>query len=163
MANIQKLFLLLTIIGPLHMAEQLMTSIEEFYLIRGSLSTYYSWFDPAAADSATVILITVVWTICSVMFYALLREGLPRLLVVGLFGFFAATEVHHIVEAVAKRGYDAGVITCIPYSVVGVLMLAAVWHELQRLRLSQPRRASQRFGRVARAQAGTLTVCLPCE
>jgi hypothetical protein len=34
MARIRSLFLLLTIVGPLHMAEQLATDIEEFHMIR---------------------------------------------------------------------------------------------------------------------------------
>jgi hypothetical protein len=29
--------------------------------VRTRRSRYYAWFDPAAADSATVVLITVIW------------------------------------------------------------------------------------------------------
>jgi hypothetical protein len=136
MTRIQKLFLLLTIIGPLHMAEQLMTSIEEFYSIQRLLAGYYRWFDPASADHATVMLITFVWTMCSLMFYALLREGTPRLIVLGVFGLFGAQEVHHVIESVAKGGYDAGVITCIPYAAVGLLLLESVRREFTRKRYS---------------------------
>ncbi len=74
MTQINRLFLLLVIVGPLHMAEQLLTSIEEFYSIRSVLASYYAWFAPASADAATVILITVVWTTCSLMFYARANE-----------------------------------------------------------------------------------------
>ncbi len=56
MTRINRLFLLLVIVGPLHMAEQLLTSIEESNL----LASYYAWLAPASADAATVILITVV-------------------------------------------------------------------------------------------------------
>jgi hypothetical protein len=136
MARIQKLFLLLTVIGPLHMAEQLMTSIEEFYSIQRLVAGYYGWFDPASADHATVMLITLVWTMCSLMFYALLREGTPRLMVLATFGLFGAQEVHHVIEAFAEGGYDPGVITCIPYAAVGLLLLESVWREFKRERKS---------------------------
>ncbi len=132
MTRINRLFLLLVIVGPLHMAEQLLTSIEEFYSIRSLLASYYAWFAPASADAATVILITVVWTTCSLMFYALLVGGTARLTVLALFGLFGASEAHHVIEALAKGGYDAGLITCIPYAVLGSLLVVAVWREFRR-------------------------------
>jgi hypothetical protein len=134
MSRIQKLFLLLIVIGPLHMAEQLVTSIEEFYAIQRFFAGYYAWFPPTAADHASVILITIVWTICSVLLYAVLREGTPRLVVMGILGVFGAMEAHHVVQAVANGGYDPGVITCIPYSIVGYLLVQSVWREFQRSR-----------------------------
>lgn len=132
MTQINRLFLLLVIVGPVHMAEQLLTSIEEFYSIQRLLASYYAWFAPASADAATVILITVVWTTCSLMFYALLVGGRARLIVLAVFGLFGAQEVHHVVEAVTKGGYDAGLITCIPYAVLGSLLVVAVWREFRR-------------------------------
>jgi hypothetical protein len=131
MARIQKLFLLLTIIGPIHMGEQLLTGIDEFYSIRRLVGSYYSWFDPAAADHATVALVTMIWTTCSLMFYALLREGTPRLLVLGSFGLFGALELHHIIESIEKGAYDPGAVTCVPYAIVGGLLVAAVWREFR--------------------------------
>ena len=132
MPRIRTLFLLLTIIGPLHMGEQLLTSIDEFYAIRELFAGYYAWFDPSAADQASVILITVIWTLVSVLFYSLLHDGPVRLIVPAIFGVFAATEVHHVLEAIQKGGYDPGVITCVPYAVVGALLVAAVWREFRR-------------------------------
>jgi hypothetical protein len=133
MARIRSLFLLLTVVGPLHMIEQLLTDIEEFHGIRQMMATtYYSWFDPAAADWATVVLVTIVWTFVSVLFYALLHDGRARLIVPGLLGFFGATEIHHVVEALRKGGYDPGVVTCVPYAILGALLVAAVWRELKR-------------------------------
>src|SRR6187397_139288 len=120
MSRIQNLFLLLIVIGPLHMGEQLLTGIEEFHSIQRLFAGYYAWFPPATADHASVILITIIWTICSVLLYAVLREGTPRLAVMGMLGVFGAMEVHHVVQAFANGGYDAGVITCIPYAIVGV-------------------------------------------
>jgi hypothetical protein len=132
MSQIRKLFLLLVVIGPLHMAEQLLTSIEEFYSIRRLLDGYYAWFDPGSADWATVVLITITWTIGSLLMYALLLEGRARRIVLGVFGLLGIQELHHVAESVAKGGYDAGVVTCVPYAVVGALLLAAVWREARR-------------------------------
>ena len=133
-----RLFLLLVVIGPLHMIEQMLTSIEEFHWIRSQMDGYYSWFSPAAADLATVILITVVWTKVSLLLYALLVGGTARLFVLALFGLFAVSEIHHVVEALSRGGYDAGVITCIPYAAVGCLLVAAVWREFRRGMAAQP-------------------------
>jgi hypothetical protein len=132
MTRIEKLFLLLTIVGPLHMAEQLMTSIEEFYMLRQQLGSYYAWFGTASTDAATVILITVVWTLCSLLFYAVLIGGTPRLVVLALFGAFGAQEVHHVFESLMKGGYDPGVITCVPYAIAGNLLITAVYQEFRR-------------------------------
>lgn len=156
MASVRKLFLLLTLIGPLHMGEQLLTGLEEFHAIRGALAKYYAWFDPAAADRATVILITVVWTACSLMLYSLLQDGAVRLVVPGLLGFFAVTELHHVVEALAKAGYDPGLVTCVPYAVFGALLVRAAWRELPRRRsatASAPRPSSSEASPAGRSLA----------
>jgi hypothetical protein len=131
MPRIRTLFLLLTVIGPMHMAEQLLTDIEEFHMIRRSLASYYALFDPAAADWATVVLVTIVWTAVSLLFYSLLHDGWPRLVVPGVLGVFGVTEIHHVVEALRKGGYDAGVVTCVPYAAAGAWLVAAVWRELR--------------------------------
>jgi hypothetical protein len=131
MTHIRTLFLWLTVIGPLHMAEQMLTSIDEFYAIRGVIAQYHGLFDPSAADRASVLLITIVWTIVSILFYALLKEGTPRLLVLGMFGVFGASEIHHLVESLIKGAYDPGVITCVPYAAVGCLLVAAVAREFK--------------------------------
>ena len=133
MERINRLFLLLVVIGPLHMIEQMLTSIEEFHLIRSQVESYYAWFAPASADLASVILITVVWTTVSLMFYALLVGGTAKLVVLAVFGLFSANEAHHVAEALAKGGYDAGLITCIPYAAVGALLTAEVWREFRRV------------------------------
>jgi uncharacterized membrane protein YeaQ/YmgE (transglycosylase-associated protein family) len=131
MTHIRTLFLLLTVIGPLHMAEQILTRIDEFYAIRALLPQYYALFDPSWADQASVLLITIVWTVVSIMFYALLTEGMPRLLVLGLFGAFAASEIHHVFESLAKGAYDPGVIMSVPYAIVGGLLIHAVAREFK--------------------------------
>jgi hypothetical protein len=145
MDRLNRLFLLLVVVGPLHMIEQMLTSIEEFYWIRGHVEGYYAWFAPASADLATVILITVIWTKVSLLFYALLVGGAGKLIVLALFGLFGVSEAHHVIEALAKGGYDAGVITCIPYALVGCVLVAEVWREFRQgepLERADPRGAA---------------------
>ena len=62
----------------------------------------------------------------------MLREGPPRLVVMCVLGAFGAQELHHVVESLADGGYDPGVITCIPYAIVGCLLVQSVWREFQR-------------------------------
>jgi hypothetical protein len=131
MQQIQKLWLWLTIIGPLHMTEQLMMGIDEYFSIKDLMGGYYAWFAPTDTDWATVVFITIVWTFISVLFYGLLRGGRALLTVVALFAFFAVQEIHHVIEAVGKMAYDPGLITCVPYGYVGGLMAIAAWRESQ--------------------------------
>jgi len=139
MTRIRTLFLLLSVIGPLHMIEQMLTRIDEFYAIRALVGAkYYGLFAPAAADHASVLLITIVWTVTSILFYALLWDGMPRLIVLGMFGLFGASEIHHLIESVIKRAYDPGVTTAIPYAVVGCLMVAAVARQMKGRRVLLP-------------------------
>jgi hypothetical protein len=49
-------------------------------------------------------------------------------------GVFGVTEIHHVVEALAKGAYDLGVVTCVPYAIAGTCLVLAVWREFQRLR-----------------------------
>jgi hypothetical protein len=132
MDRLNKLFLLLIVIGPLHMFEQMLTSIEEFYWLRGQVEQYYAWFAPSSADLASVILVTVVWTKVSLILYAILVGGVARLVVLAMFGLFGVSEVHHVIEALAKGGYDAGVVTSIPYTAIGCLLVADVWRTFRR-------------------------------
>lgn len=134
MEKIRKLVLGLVILAPLHVAEQLLTGIEDFYDVRGHLAAYYRWFDPGFADSATAILVTILATILSLLLYALLCEGKPRLLVVGLFGLFGAQAIHHVFEALIQRRYNPGLITAVPYLIVGNMLVKAVWKELRKPR-----------------------------
>jgi hypothetical protein len=133
MQRIQNAWLWLTIIGPLHMAEQLMTGINEYHMIKEQVvGGYYSWFAPQDTDWATVLLITIVWTFVSVLFYGVLKAGRAMLAVTGFFGLFGASEIHHVFEQLTKATFEPGVLTCVPYCAAGVLMLVAVWQEFRR-------------------------------
>ena len=100
-------------------------------MIQGLMAGYYGWFAPHRADLASVVMITIVWTLVSVVIYALLRGGAAMRVVMYVFGVFAVTELHHLQEAFTKGGYDAGVLTCVPYAWVGALLLKAVWDAAQ--------------------------------
>lgn len=119
MDRVSRWFLVLMLIGPLHMGEQMLTSLEEFFMIRASLPGWYGMFAPAHADVATVLLITLVWTFVSLLLWLVFLGGRARLAVAGLFGVFAVTELHHVLEALEKGAYDAGVVTCVPYAIGG--------------------------------------------
>jgi hypothetical protein len=131
MARIRTLFLLLTLIGPLHMIEQMLTSVEEYHAIRAALWKLYAKFDASSADVLSVAIVTIVWTVCSFLAYSLLFDGRARLIVPGLLGLFAVLELHHIIQALQRGAYDPGLLTCVPYAWVGALLVAAVWRELK--------------------------------
>jgi hypothetical protein len=134
MQRIQNWWLSLTIVGPLHMAEQLITGIDEYHMIKEQVVDGYYWFfAPADTDWATVLLVTIVWTFVSLLFYAVLKGGRPMLAVMGAFGAFGASEIHHVIEQVTKTVFEPGVLTSVPYSAVGVLMIIAVWQEFRRM------------------------------
>lgn len=136
MERIQRLFLLLIVIGPLHMAEQLLTGIEELDKLRRGLEVWYGWFPATFAGSVTVILITLAWLAVLLMLDGMMRGGVRRLVVLAVIGSIGAQEVHHVVEAVIRRGYDPGLVTSIPYAIVGNLLNMEVWREFQRSRQS---------------------------
>jgi len=136
MNKLHKLFLVVGVIGPIHMIEQLMTGIDEFYFLKSSLVPYYDLFPLADADRATVLLITIAGAILTAALYAFLVGGKPRLVALGLFGIFGVSEVHHVVESIVRMEYDPGLITSIAYCWFGALLAVAAWNELRRLQAS---------------------------
>jgi hypothetical protein len=124
--SLHALFLAIIVVGVLHMAEQLLFGIEEFYLLRGQLGRWYTLFDAAWADNASVLLITVVFTAISLVFYALVRGGQAPLVVMGAFGVLGVGEAHHWIEAFGEGGYDPGLVTSVAYVWLGALILLEV-------------------------------------
>ncbi len=122
--TIHTLFGLLVVIAPLHMGEQLLTGIDELYRIKEVLAVYLSWFDDP--DYGIVVLVTIAGTMFLLLAYCLLLGGRARQLAIGLFGVFAVTESHHFFTAFARGGYTPGLITAIPFVVIGVLMLREI-------------------------------------
>jgi hypothetical protein len=131
MERTSKLLLWLMIIGPLHMGEQLLFGVEELNLFKGPIRNYYEALAPVGTDRATVILITLVVTFFTLLCFAILIGGKPRLAALAIFGLLGANEGHHVVQAVVNGGYDSGLITCIPYSAAGFMLLNALWHEFR--------------------------------
>jgi hypothetical protein len=137
MDRIQKMFLIVGLIGPIHMIEQLVFGIDEFYFLKSSLAPYYAWFPAAAADWATVLLITINGAILTAVLYAFLLGGRARLAALALFALLGVSEIHHLVEAIVRGGYDPGVATSIPYAWFGWQLLQSVWSEFKRSRETQ--------------------------
>jgi hypothetical protein len=129
MQRITRLLFWLMVIGALHMTEQLFFGVEELELFKPVLADYYLATAAIGPDRATVILVTVVVTFFTWLCYAILSGGPARFIALGFFGLLGANEAHHVIQAIAKGGYDSGLVTCIPYSWVGILMLIALWRE----------------------------------
>ena len=133
-----RLFLGLMIIGPLHLVEQLFTSVEELDVFKRLVADYYgamSWLD---SDRATVILVVIVVTFFSYLVFGVLVGGHQRLAVLAFFGLLGVGEAHHLVQAALTFGYDAGLITAVPYAVVGGLMIRAVRREFVSMKARHP-------------------------
>ena len=122
--TIRTLFGLLVVVAPLHMGEQLLTGLDELYRLKAVLAVYLSWFDDP--DYGIVVLVTIAGTLFLLLAYGLLLGGRARQLAIGLLGVLAVTESHHLFTAVARGGYSPGVITAIPFVVIGVLMLREI-------------------------------------
>lgn len=111
------------------MTEQLLTNIEEFYMIRRAVDDWHALFPASMDGQASVILITIVFTLMSFMFWALAKGGKAALVVMASFGILGVQEVHHVFETLESGAYDPGLITSLLYVWFGGLMLKEVWRE----------------------------------
>jgi hypothetical protein len=125
MERIRALFLSLAIVGPLHMVEQLLFGIEELQEMKRVFAVYYAWF--ADPDVATVVLVTLIGASVLFMVYGLIAGDRSRLAVLGIFGLLSIGEAHHVVRVIAQGAYNPGVVTSIPFAVIGALLVSAVW------------------------------------
>jgi hypothetical protein len=128
-SRITSIFMWLIAVGVAHMSEQLLTNIEEFYMIRRAVDDWHSLFPADKNGEASVILITIVFTLMSFMFWALAKGGKAALVVMGSFGLLGVQEVHHVFEVIESGAYDPGVITSVLYTWFGWQMLVEVWRE----------------------------------
>lgn len=126
MSRTQKLFLLLGLVGPIHMVEQMFFGIDEFYMLRDSLQGWYGLFPAEKSDHASVGLITLAGAVFTAMFVALSAGGKARLFVLGVFGLFGVSEVHHVIEAFMHGGYDPGLVTSLAYAGFGAALFMSV-------------------------------------
>lgn len=130
------LFFALIVVGVLHMTEQLLFGIEEFYMLRDTLGHWYAMFPAAWHDHATVTLITIVFTALSLVLFALVRGGRAPLVVCGAFGVLGIGEMHHWIEAIAKGGYDPGLVTSFAYVAIGAWLFSLVRRQWQQARVT---------------------------
>ena len=145
MKRIKLLFLLLVIIGPLHMIEQMIFGIDELYEMKRLVALYHSWF--SNPDMGTVVLVTITGASLLLMMYGLIVGGRWQLAVVGLLGLLSAGEVHHVVRVVLFRSYNPGVVTAVPFAAIGALLLYAAYAEMKTLG------QMKRFGSTERQRA----------
>lgn len=134
MARIRQLCLLMALLGPLHMLEQLMFGIDELYTLRRGLVVYHSWF--ANPDQGTVLLVTIAMAALLFLSYGLVAGGSLRLASSAVFGLLGVSEVHHMAQAFVSASYNPGVVTAVPFVAVGVMLLVAVNAEYRRQRIS---------------------------
>lgn len=121
------LFLAIIGVGVLHMGEQLLFGIEEFHMLRGAVGHWQALFPAAWADHASVLLITIVATALSLVLFALTQRPAAARWVVGAFGLLGVSEAHHGIEALARGGYDPGLVTSLAYVGIGGWMLLELW------------------------------------
>lgn len=129
MKRIKWLFLLLVIVGPLHMIEQMMFGIDELYEMKRLVGLYQSWF--SNPDMGTVLLVTIAGASLLLMMYGLLAGGRWQLVVVGMLGLLSAGEVHHVVRVFLSGRYNPGVVTSVPFAATGALLLYAAYSEMK--------------------------------
>jgi len=70
MPAIQRWFGLLIFVAGLHMIEQLITGLDELYMIRRVLDVYDGWFKNT--DFATVLLVTILVVFVLLLIYGVL-------------------------------------------------------------------------------------------
>jgi hypothetical protein len=131
-----KLLFWLMITGVLHMSEQLVFGVEELQLFKPLIADYYRAMAAIGPDRATVVLVTVVVTFFTWLCYAMLAGGRLRIAALGIFGLMGAGEAHHVIQSIVEGRYDPGLLTCVPYCWVGVLMLITLWREYRNLAAS---------------------------
>ena len=126
-SQILRWFGLLVAIGPVHMAEQMISGLDTLDELRVFTSGYYSYF--TNPDIGTVTLVILIVTFVQLLVLATLAGGRWRLSVAAFFGFMGLVETHHIVQTVVRAAYFPGVITSIAYVWFGVMILRCVKQE----------------------------------
>jgi hypothetical protein len=122
--HLLKWFTLLVLIGPLHMAEQIMFGLDTLYELQALMRQYHALF--SNPDLGTVLMVIVVVTIVQSMVLGLLAGGRWRLCVAAFFGAVGAGEAHHLIQTALQGQYFPGLVTSIPYAWIGVMVLRAV-------------------------------------
>jgi hypothetical protein len=120
-------FLALVLIGPIHMAEQMVSGLDTLYELQALVAVWQSYFDNP--DVGTVILVIAAVTLIQSLLLATLAGGRWRLFAAGFFGVQAVGEAHHLIQAAVNRAYFPGLITSIAYTWIGVMVVRAIVRE----------------------------------
>jgi hypothetical protein len=134
MDRIRRLFLLLALVAPLHMLEQVALGDNELARLTAALARYSAQF--ASAEQATGVLVTVVGAGALFLAYGLLAGGTVRLMSTAVFAVASLTEFHHVVETFVRGAYHAGFFTATLSVTFGVLLLVAIRAEYRRSRIT---------------------------
>ena len=118
-----RMFLLVTAVGAVHMAEQMMFGIEEYLMLRDQMGRWHGLFASTWQDEASVLMITIVFLLVSMMVYGALRGGRAALFVLLAFGLLGVGEAHHWIQAVLERRYDPGLVTSFAYVWMGWMIV----------------------------------------
>jgi|SRR5262245_26952305 len=112
MYRIREIVLLLAIVAPVHALEEML------------LGGYETW-------ALGRLLAAGTFTIA----FGVLSGGTARLIASSLFGLAAVSELLHIFTSFARSAYAPGVVTAVPFVVLGVTLLHAVAAEYRRSRI----------------------------
>jgi hypothetical protein len=138
MKDTKLLFGLLVIIGPLHMIEQMLFGLDELQEMKRLMAYYHSWF--ANEDLGTVVLVTISGASILLMMYGLIAGGRWKALVIALVGLFSAGEVHHLLRTALLGRYNPGLVTALPFAVVGSLLAYAAYLDFRSVPAGDHRR-----------------------
>jgi len=131
MKEIQRWFLWLAIIGPIHLGEQLLFGLDELQILKRGFAGFYGLFsDP---DYATVTLVIVFGTIVNLIGYAFVLGGKWRFAALAFFALVGVGEIHHVISTAERGSYFPGTVTAIPYFIFGVLLTRALIFEYRRI------------------------------
>ncbi len=134
MQDIKRWFGWFIIILPLHLAEQVLTGLDELYELKAQLAVLYGWFPNA--DYVTVALVGIVAMVLFILAYGILIGGRPQLVAVGFFAFIGCAEIHHVVKTIINGAYFPGAVTAIPFVAFGLLLMRAVVREFRKTSVS---------------------------
>jgi len=116
-----------TVVLVCHMSEQLLFGINELPRLKYAISLYDAHF--TRPDVATVTLVAIVATTIFLAMFSLLKGGRAKFITLETLGLLSVSEVHHVVESIAARGYTPGLVTSLPYIATGVLLMRAAASE----------------------------------
>lgn len=133
-------FAMLVLIGPIHMTEQLFCGLDQLQELKGIAAAYYARFENP--DLGTWWLVVIAFTLVQSLLLATITGGRWRLAAAGFLGASAVGEGHHLIQSVASGKYFPGLVTSIPFAMIGVMVVAAAYREWPRRPLTVEERVA---------------------